>query len=350
MKLNKLFSMFTSFTLVCMLIAGCKNETKESLYSKEPVNIEVQQVKKYQSDQEIAYSGTIEESESTSCNFSSMGTVSKVLVNEGQSVRKGQLLADLNSDTYKNTLEISLAMEKRAEDAYKRLEPMYKNGTLPEMKFVEVESGLQQTKAATAIARKNLNDCNLYSPVDGLVGKRSIDPGSSAMPGLGGITIVSIDPVYAKVSIPESEIGNLSKGQKAGIQILALGNTQFSGTINEIGVMADPMSHSYKIKIIIPNKDKKIKPGMVCNVSIASKNDFAGFCIPSQAVLVNEKGNTYVFTVDPSNTRAVRKLIKTGKLLKYGVEIIEGLKEGEQIVVTGQHKLVDNSPVNIISK
>ena len=198
MKKNKLFNTCISIALICILFAGCKNESNEQNI-KDPVSVEVQQVRQIEDGQEITYSGTIEESESTSLNFSSMGTISKVLVNEGQYVKKGQLLATLNPETFKNAYEIAQAMEKRAEDGFKRLEPMYKNGTLPEIKFVEVESGLQQARASAAIAKKNLQDCNLYSTVDGIVGKRSIDPGMSAMTSFGGITIVNIDKVFAKV-------------------------------------------------------------------------------------------------------------------------------------------------------
>jgi len=245
---------------------------------------------------------------------------------------------------------MSLASQKQAEDAYKRLLPMFKNGNLPEIKLVEVETGLQQAKSATLIAKKNLDDCNLYSPVDGIVGKRSIEPGMSAIPNYTSITLVKIEKVFARVPVSESEISSIKNGDKAKIKIGALSNSEFTGTVEEIGVMADPIAHTYKIKIGIVNTNRQIKPGMICNVTIYKNktNEAAGLFIPSRAVLVDEQGDNFVYVVD--NNKAVRKYVKTGKLLKNGVEITEGLNDGEQIVVAGQQKLVDNSSIRIVNR
>jgi len=178
------------------LLAGCsKNEPQEKL----PVNVVAQKVSATGDQQMIAYSGTIEESNTTALSFSVVGTVACVLVSEGDYVQKGQLLAVLNDETYKNAYEMSLASQKQAEDAYKRLLPMYKNGNLPEIKLVEVETGLQQAKAATLISKKSVDDCKLYSPVNGIIGKRSIEPGMSALPNLTSISVVEIVKVFAKV-------------------------------------------------------------------------------------------------------------------------------------------------------
>ncbi|OGU65339.1 MAG: hypothetical protein A2X62_08070 [Stygiobacter sp. GWC2_38_9] len=292
----------------------------------------------------------MEEAESIPLSFSVVGSVASVLVSEGDFVKKGQLLAVLNNETYKNVYEMSLASQKQAEDAYKRLLPMFKNGNLPEIKLVEVETGLQQAKSATLIAKKNLDDCNLYSPVDGIVGKRSIEPGMSAIPNYTSITLVKIEKVFARVPVSESEISSIKNGDKAKIKIGALNNSEFTGTVEEIGVMADPIAHTYKIKIGIVNTNRQIKPGMICNVTIYKNktNEAAGLFIPSRAVLVDEQGDNFVYVVD--NNKAVRKYVKTGKLLKNGVEITEGLNDGEQIVVAGQQKLVDNSSIRIVNR
>jgi membrane fusion protein, multidrug efflux system len=325
--------------------SGCSgNDTKD----KPPVNVVVQKVTRAVDEQSIAYNGTIEESESIPLSFSTVGNVSRVLVSEGDFVKKGQLLASLNDETYKNAYEMSLASQKQAEDAYKRLLPMYKNGNLPEIKLVEVETGLQQAKASALITKKNVDDCRLYSPVDGIVGKRSIEPGMSAIPNLTSITIVKIEKVFAKVPVSESEISSVKIGDKAKIKIVALKDPDFIGTVEEIGVMADPIAHTYKIKIAILNRNRQIKPGMICNVTINKINETAGLFVTNSAVLVDEKGKNFVYAVN--GDKAFRKYVTTGKLLRNGVEITGGLNNGEQIVITGQHKLDDNTPVRIVNR
>lgn len=327
---------------------GCTNKS-ENLNIR-TIEVETGQVKQIEGSEVFTYSGTIEESESIPLSFSIVGSVAKVLVSEGDFIKKGQLLAVVNDETYKNAYEMSLALQKQAEDAYNRLLPMYKNGNLPEIKLVEVETGLQQAKSATLIAKKNLDDCNLYSPVDGVIGKRSIEPGMSALPNLASITIVKIGKVFARVPISESEISSIKNGDTAKIKIGALNYAEYKGVVEEIGVMADPIAHTYKIKIGLANKNLQIKPGMICNVTLYKNktNEATSLFVPSRAVLVDEAGKTFVYAVNQN--KATRKYVKTGKLLKNGVEIIEGLNDGEQIVVVGQQKLVDNSSIQIVNR
>ncbi len=337
----------TLIIIASVFYFGCSESSGKKL-NETVVNVEVHQISTFNGNEEIAYSGTIEESESTPLSFSGVGTVARVLVSEGDFISKGQLLATLNDETYKNTYEMTLAALKQAEDAYKRLQPMYKNGNLPEIKLVEVETGLQQAKASAAISKKSLDDCKLYSPVSGIVGKRSIEPGMTAMPNLTSINIVKIEKVFARVPISENEIASVKKGNKAKVKIAALNNAEYSGTVEEIGVMADPLAHTYKIKIGIANSNRQIKPGMICNVFLSKNTKTPGLFIPGQAVLVDEQGRNFVYAVN--NNKAEKKFVKTGKLLRSGVEVIEGIGAGEKVVVGGQQKLVSNSLVHIVNQ
>lgn len=347
MKKKKIIVLITIIYVV-FLLHGCNANKADNTLIKTPVNVEVENVKNINGDETFSYSGTIEESESIPLSFSGIGTVARVYVSEGDFVRKGELIAELNDHTYKNTYEMTSATLKQAEDAYKRLEPMFKNGNLPEIKFVEVETGLQQAKAAAAISKRNLDDCKLYSPVDGVVGKCSIDPGMSAMPNLASINIVKIEKVFALVPVSENEISSIKKGAKATINIAALNNSKYTGTVEEIGVMADPIAHTYKIKIGIVNKNRQIKPGMICSVILEKPAAYKGLFISNSAVLVDEQGKNFVYTVNQN--KAVKKYVSTRKLLKNGIEIIAGLNEGEQVVVAGLQKLVDNSLIRIVNK
>lgn len=333
-----------SILLLILGITAC-NTSKVSIPAS--INVEVKKASIANEHDDFAYSGTIEESETIPLSFSVLGNVAKVLVAEGDPVKRGQLLAALDNTTYRNSYEMALAMLKKAEDANKRLTQMYKNGNLPEIKYVEVQTGLQQAKAAATIAKKNLDDCNLYATTSGMIGKRAIDPGMMATPNLTSITIVKIAKVYARVPVSENEISKIKKGQCAHIKIGALESSTFVGTVEEIGVMADPLAHTYKIKIGIQNTDRKIKPGMVCKVTITNTPDIRNLVIPGEAVMVEEAGKNFVYTVDTANSTAVRKFVKVGKLENNGIEIVEGLKENELVVTSGQHKLVDHSPVHI---
>jgi RND family efflux transporter MFP subunit len=236
----------------------------------------------------------------------------------------------------------------QAEDAYKRLTPMHAGGSLPDVKYVEAETGLRQAKAAAAIAKKSLDDCRLVATADGVVGKRSLDPGTVTVPNVTSITIVKIDKVFARVAVPENEIARVRRGQTAEIRIGALGGRDASGTVEEVGVLADVLAHSYKIKIAVPNPGGDIRPGMVCTAILRFPGQVRGLVIPNASLMVDESGRNFVYLVDAARQKAVRTFVKTGELVRGGIEIVTGLGPDDLVVTAGQHKLADQSSVQVI--
>ncbi|HPR89365.1 MAG TPA: efflux RND transporter periplasmic adaptor subunit [bacterium] len=344
-----------SRVLLLLLSAGslhlaCRSRSVEETLAHTPVRVEAVRAEVMRANEVFSYSGTLEESESTPLSFSVPGKVARVLVSEGDYVHKGQLLAELSGESYKDTYEMTRAALKQAEDAYNRLYPMYQNGNLPEVKLVEIQTGLQQAKSAAAIAQRNVTDCLLVAPSSGYVGKRSMEPGMSVIPGLAALTIVKIEKLFARIPVSESEIASIKKGQEARIRVGALGDREFTGNVEEIGVMADPIAHTYKVKIGVPNREKMIKPGMICNVTLETTAEDRGLILPTAAFRVDENGRTFIFAIDTAQNRAARKYVKTGRLLKNGIEITEGVRAGEWVVITGQQKLVDQSPVEMVQR
>lgn len=343
----KTIKYFLSFLILGTILTAC-SEDNNNLNSKKQIGVIIQQVKLNNSTEQITFSGTIEEAKSSSLSFSVMGTVDKVYFEEGQAVNKGTLLAEINSETYKNAYQIALSSVNQAEDAYKRLEPMYKNGTYPEIKMVELETQLQQAKANLEIVKKNLNDCKLYANMTGIVGRRLIDPGSNVIPGSPIFTIVDINTVFAKVPVPENEIGKIKKGGKAAVQINAVNENYITGTIEEIGVLANPLSHTYDIKIRLANPTKSLKPGMVCNVQIDGIDKQGCLLVPSSAVQVDENGLNFVYLVNENKSQANKHSVTVGTFTKNDLEILSGLKKDDIIVISGFHKLYDNAPIEVI--
>jgi membrane fusion protein, multidrug efflux system len=344
--MKRLSLMLRVMPAVIVVMTGCKPSRDFNL--PEPVRVEVKRVTQADARECLAYSGTIEESETIPLSFSSIGTVSQVLVSEGDAVSKGRLLATLDTASFRNAYEMAHATELQAEDAYKRLTPMHENGSLPEVKYVEVKTGMQQARAAAAIAKKSLDDCNLVATTAGIVGKRSIQPGMVALPNVTSITLVKISKVYAKVSVPENEISTIKKGDRAAIIIGALGAHEYSGAVEEIGVLADPLVHTYKIKIGIANTDRVIKPGMICNVTLEQIGATHGLVVPARSVMVDETGRNFVYTVDSASAKAVKREVQTGDLMNSGIEILDGIQANDRVVVAGQHKLVDNASIKIV--
>jgi RND family efflux transporter MFP subunit len=332
--------------IVCMVSCNNKHGDKPDKDLNQSVKVKVQQIATSSGSTEQPYIGMIEESSSVPLSFLISGNADKVMVSEGQDVRKGQLLAVINSGNYQNAYQIAVSKERQATDAYNRLETMYKSGSLPEVKFVEIQTGLEQARSMVAISKKNLNDCKLYSPTNGTIGKRMIEPGMSIIPGNPVFQLVKIEKVYATVPIPENEIATIKKGQKATISVSALGNKSFEGTIEEKGVMSNPLSHTYKVKITMNNPQKLLQPGMVCNVIIHNNNTAGKIVVPADAIQIDQKGQKYIFVAD--GNKVVKKNVETGPPYKNGVIITSGLQPGDQLIIEGYQKVSENTTIQIV--
>ena len=331
------------------LLAGCCGRDGGERKTTAPVPVEAVRAQRFSAGHAMAYSGTIEAGESIPLSFATVGNVARVLVAEGEAVRKGQLLAELNPESSRNGYEMALASLRQAEDAWNRLKPMYESGSLPEIKWIEMETNLQKARSAAAISKKNLEDCRLLSPVSGIVGRRAIDPGMAAMPNLASITIVRIDKVFAKVAVPENEIARVARGELARLHIGALEGAEITGRVEEVGVVADPLAHSYTVRIAVENPGHSIKPGMICRAVLEDSSRTRSLVLPGPAVLVDEKGNNYIYVITDGSL-AQRRQVTIGVLLREGIEILSGLDEQELVVVAGQHKLTAEMPVRVIER
>ena len=221
---------------------------------------------------------------------------------------------------------------------------MKENGTLPEIKWVEVETGLAQATAATNLAQKGISDCKLYATKDGIIGKKNIESGMNVVPFTSAIELINIEDVNIKIPVPENEIPLFKKGQNAQVTTPALSQKN-TGIVNEVGVSADILSHTYPVKIAVKNIDLAIKPGMICQVSIALSNQSKGLLISNKAVQLDITGNQFVYIIN--NNKAEKRTIKTAGVINNQILVTDGLKENDEVIVDGQQKLAHGMLVNV---
>jgi len=293
------------------------------------------------------YVGTVEESSAVSLSFSTMGTVERILASEGERVSKGQLLAVLNSNSAQNAYDVAKSTLYQAQDAYDRLKPMHDKGSITDIKFVDVETGLEKAKAMEAIAKKNVEDCKLYAPMNGVIAKRSVEEGANVMPSLSAFKLVSIEKVNINVSVPENEIGNIKTGQQAKITVPALGGSEYTGVVDKKGVEANPVSHTYSLKIKTGNPKSELMPGMVCKVFLQNdkNNNDKQIIIPNKCVQISPDNKQFVWLAD--GNIAKRRFVTVGSLSDYGIIIESGLSEGDKLIVEGFDKISEGMQISV---
>jgi len=322
-----------------------KQNNSETNYENKLVKVTVSKVSANGLDGSLTYNGTITPTITTPLSFLLPGTITNIYVEEGDFVKKGKILARIDESTYRTAYEGTTATEKQAQDAYNRLKTVYDKGSLPEIKWQEITAKLQQAKSVNKIAYQNLSNTLLRAPSKGYIGKRNVEIGESAISGEPILTLVSINNVYVKIAVPENEINKFNKNLSADISIPALGSEIYKGEVDKIGVVANTVSKTYDVKIIVANKNGVIKPGMACDVTIKMNPKVDIITIPYQSLTKDEDGNNYVFVVDPNSKIVSKKKVKLGSFVNNKIEILSGISKGDLIVVDGKQKITDNQKV-----
>ena len=329
--------------LVLLTVSSCSD--KKGSGTKAPTRVKTEVISTTSGVNGQTYVGIVEEREATAVSFTTMGAVKRVLVNEGQAVGKGQLIAEIDDTQARNLLAGAEAAMTQASDALERYKMLHDAGSLPEVQWVEIQSKVAQAQSQLDVAKKNLADCRLVAPVSGIIGRKMIGAGETALPSQAVVSILDISSVKVKVYIPEAEIGSINGNTPSVIKVEAIGRS-FSGGRIEKGVQADALTHTYDIRINVDNNERKLLPGMVANVQFDAKAGQEGGqqTMPITAIQRKSDGTLFVWTVDKDST-AHRTVVTIGETIGNRVSAASGISEGQRIIIEGYQKLSEGTKV-----
>ena len=368
--------------LLAIVILGSACSNKKEIKQKAPTQVKTEVVTAGGQMTNESYVGIVEENEATAVSFTGMGVVKRMLVREGQAVGRGQLLALMDDTQARNLLTGAEAQMAQAEDALQRYGMLHDAGSLPEVQWVEIQSKVAQAQSQLAVAKKNLADCRLVAPVSGIIGRQQVKAGETAVPSQAVVTILDVSRVKVKVSVPEAEMNAITPHTPSMIIVEAAGKKVSGGRI-EKGVVADAMTHTYDIRINVPNGDRKLLPGMVAQVRMRTQNpkptpalprggsldtpsdggttsitpdtkanqsplpsggEGGGFYLPITSVQRRPDGSLFVWTVD-NQKKAHRTAVTVGASQGNRISIMSGVTAGQRVVTEGYQKLSEGTEV-----
>ena len=322
----------TTFCAILLLATGCTSPKKT--HTADPLRVGTIVVTPSSDIDAALYVGTIEEETSAALSFPVAGTVAGTYADEGQRVQQGQLLAELDPTSARQTFDAAQAALDQAKDACARLRQLYDAESLPQIKWVEAQTRLRQAESAYGIARKNLDDCKLYAPFTGVIGKRQ---------AAAGETVMRIGTVKVRFPVPEQEIARLGTDSRLQITVAALGDRAFPAGKIEKGAVANPATHTYDVRATLANADGELLPGMVCRVEASPAGAAEEIALPVRAVQQAGDGSRFVWKV--SGDSVVRTAVATGRLVNNAVTITAGIQAGDRIVTDGMQKIGQGSKV-----
>lgn len=276
------------------------------------------------------------------------GKVLSVLVKEGDYVAKGQTLAIIRGDIVGVEAQTANANYQNALNDYNRFESAYKTGGVTKQQLDQARINMVNAKSRLTQANINLSDTKVKAPFSGIINKKYIEVGTilSAMPPTQMFEIVNLSALKLKVSVSENQIAQLKIGSPVKVKASVFPDKEYSGKVVFIAAKADA-SLNFPIEIAVTNNpNNEIKAGMYGTATFGSSTKQPQLLNIPRNAFVGSVSSNQVFVVE--NGVAVLKKIVAGRVFGDKVEILDGLKEGDVVVTSGQINLSDNTKVTIV--
>jgi len=288
--------------------------------------------------------GETDASEDVQLSAEQSGAVEWIGPREGARVKKGELLAKIDLSSLKAGLDSAQAAFDLTEALYQRRK------RLAERKVINQEA-LDHSETDRAVARGNLEQARVEyergfvrAPVDGRVNKVFVDEGEFINRGEPVMNLVNVDRIEVNLNVPEMDVRFFLPGQDAGVRVDALPGRTWKGAVDFVAFKADPATKTFPVKVVVENDGQEIRPGMIARVSLVRRVIPDAVMVPLFA-LVDKGGERLLYVVEDGKARA--REVELGVIDGDRVQILQGLKPGERLIVKGQTEVEEGMKVEV---
>lgn len=298
----------------------------------------------------VELQGSVDTKENIIINAEYPGTLLSVLVKEGQSVRKGQLLAKIDDGGLAAQLSQLQVQADLAQTTFERQKRLWDQKIGSEIQFLQAKTQYESVQNSVSQLRSQLAKTNVTAPFSGTIDEIISQQGTNVSPGTPIMRIVSLDDMYIDVEVPEKYLSNIEKGTTVKINFPILKDT-IESKVRQVSSYINPSNRSFKIQVDVPNKKGQIKPNLTARVNINDYTNEKAILIPQSIVSENADGEQYAYVVKDKDTGdiavAKRVIIKTGRTQGDLIEVLEGIESGDEIIDEGARRVQDNQKVKI---
>jgi membrane fusion protein (multidrug efflux system) len=352
----KLLLLVLMIALISTPLVSCKKEKK--VEKENLVNVRVLPAEKKQIRPYIETTGTLNADEEVTVSSEVDGIVRKIRVDEGSSVDRGTLLVEINEIDYMLEWKRSDAALRQAQAnlanmkaEYQRKEPLYKEELITKQQFDDIftrvklaEADLDRAKATLETSKEKLARTKIYSPLLGAVKGKKVSMGDYVRNGTPLLQLIKTNPLKLDFTISEKDAASIEIGQEVAFRVDSYPTKQFKGKVSLLYPNVEEKTRTMQAEALVPNSDHLLKPGFFTRVTIYTGALQEAVVAPLTA-LIYDNSTISVFVVEGNIAHA--RIVKTGGKYGENVEIVEGLKEKEQVVVVGQNNLSEGVKVNV---
>ncbi len=281
------------------------------------------------------------------------GTLEQIFVNEGQNVKKGKLLAEINDSGLKEQLEQLTIQANFAKENFERTERLWNNNIGSEIQFLKSKTDFESSQKMVEQMKDRLAKTKIYAPFDGEVDEIISNQGSNLIPGVSQILrLVNLDKIYAEASVSEKYISFIEEGTEAIVQVPLLGK-EIKSQIIQTGNFINPSNRTFRVEVPVENIDNKIKQNLDAKIKINIYSKKDAVVIPLRIVREDASSRNFVYVMNQDVKEGVYVTAKTfislGNKNNTDVEVTEGLKIGDMLVLEGASIVEDSQRVKLIN-
>jgi membrane fusion protein (multidrug efflux system) len=277
------------------------------------------------------------------------GLVRSVDFHSGDDAKRGQVLVRLNSDADVATLHSLEAAADLAATVYARDKMQFEAQAISQAQLDADAADLKNKRAQAAAQAALVEKKILRAPFDGRLGITTVNPGQYLNTGDKVVTLQELDPVYADFRLPQEQLGQVHPGLEVRLSLDAFPGETFDGKINAVDPLVDSGSRNFQAEATVPNPGHRLLPGMFVRVTVLSGAKQHYLTLPQTSITFNPYGST-VFLVkkDEKGKRVAEQVfVTTGPTRGDQIAILKGIKEGDQVVTSGQLKLKNGTPIEV---
>lgn len=324
---------------------GGKQDAKAEAEEEAAVPVETATVAR--GDVAASYSGTatLETEKDAEVVAKVGGVVEEIMVEEGQRVEKGQLLARIDDDRLRLEVARAEANLAKLEQEYRRNKELHQRQLISAEVYERLGFEVQAMRTEVELARLQLDWTEIRAPFDGVVAQRHIKIGNMISQNAAAFRVTAFDPLLAKLYVPEGELNKLRTGQKANIRVDALPGAAFAGKVDRVSPVVDAGTGTFTVTVEVSDTENQLKPGMFGRINIIYDVRENTLLAP-RAAIITEDAQSSVFVIRDGH--AQRQNVKLGYTTNGSIEILEGLQQGDEVVTIGQNTLKDGAKVSVI--
>jgi len=281
------------------------------------------------------------------------GTLEQIFVNEGQYVKKGRLLAEINDSGLKEQLEQLTIQANFAKENFERTERLWNNNIGSEIQFLKSKADFESSQKMVEQMKDRLAKTKVYAPFDGEVDEIISNQGSNLIPGVSQILrLVNLDKIYAEASVSEKYISFIEEGTEVIVQVPLLGK-DIKSKIIQTGNFINPNNRTFRVEVPVENIDNKIKQNLDAKIKINIYSKKDAVIIPLKIVREDASGKNFVYVMNQDVKQGVyitdKTFISLGNKNNTDIEVTEGLKIGDMLVLEGASIVEDSQRVKLIN-